>query len=318
MKRIYLFVAAILLTASLAQSQDTLTHFDIFSAGGVQTPPETNAFPNNWGFKYGHGSYGLTDFAEKYSVSEEKNIIGVMVLLGESFTGANSGDNAHIEVYAVADSGAPAANPLVRKNVPMTSLSLGLNAPTIVMLDEPYAIEDSFYVSFGFPEYDFITTNPNFTPPNDTLAVYSTGDRDNDPNPNIWYRNAVRYSADYWSNPQGVGIGEKMNFCISPIIAAIDTTSIDELTISSNIRVNHVYPNPVDDHVNIQMSVEKNTQARIALFDMGGRSLGSRDYNLNPGEHLLRLDIADDVTTQQIIALIQTNEGMVSLMLQKK
>jgi len=318
MKKVYLFMAFLMLSLPFVQAQDTLKHYDIFGAGGVQTPLETNAFPNNWGFKYGHGSYGLTDFAEKYSVSEEKDIVGIMVLLGEFYSGANSSDKAHVEVYAVADSGAPAPTPLVRKEVPMTSLTLGLNDPTIVMLDDPYTIKDSFYVSFGFPKYDFITTNPNFTPSNDTLAVYSSTDRSADPNPNIWYRNAVRYSSDYWSNPQGVGIGEKMNFCISPIITAVDTTSIDELTISSNIRVNHVFPNPVADHVNIQMTVEKNTQARISLFDMSGRSMGTRDYDLTPGDHQLRLDIDETVSTQQVIALVQTNEGMISLLLQKR
>lgn len=316
MKKIYLFATALILTASLAKAQDTLKHFDVFS--GIQTPLETNAFPNNWGFKYGHGSYGITDFAEKYSVSEEKSIIGVMVLLGEFYTGANSDDNAHVEVYAVTDSGAPAPNPLVTKNVPMKSLEFGQNNPTIVVLDDPYNIKDSFFVSFGFPKYDFITTNPNFTPSKDTLAVYSTENRNNDPDPSVWYRNAVRYSADYWSNVAGIGIGDEINFCISPIITAKDTTSIHELTLSSNIKVNHVYPNPVEDHVNIQMTVENSTHARIALFDMGGRSLGQKSYDLNPGEHQLRLDVPENVSTQQIIALVQTDEGMISLMLQKK
>ena len=320
MKKIYLLFGLIGISISSVLAQDTLKHYDVFSSGGVNTPFETNVFPDPWGFTYGHGALGINEMAEKFYLPTEKNVVGVVVLLGEFFTGANSSDNATIGIYGLADNGGPKNSSLMSQNVAMTSLNLGINNPTIVTLNTPYTIKDSFFVSFGYPKYEFNRSSPNFVNPNDTLALYVTQNRSEDPDSNIWYRNAVRYGGDQWENPQSIVLGDRINFCIAPIIAPKggDTSSINELTISSDIKVNHVYPNPVNDHVNIAMTVDKNTQARISIFDMAGRSLSTANYDLTPGEHQLRLDIDANTQAQQLVALIQTDQGMVSLLLHKQ
>lgn len=317
MKKIYTLLAAMAVLLPLGSTaQDTLRRWDLVGAEGVQAP---GAF--GWGYQYGHGANGIKEIAEKYYFKETHYILGVMVLFDDiAGGGASSDDEAFAGIYDVSGRGAPKATANTTATIKMKDLSIGQFDPTFITFSERVEVKDTIYVSIGYPEYEFVQSNPNFTPPNDTLGVYSTFTRALDDDPDVYWKNAVRYKADNWENPAYL-FNDKVNFCIAPIVtteAPKDTTSIRDIDIISGLKVNKIYPNPVIDQVNVSMNLESNGFVNIAFHDLSGRRLGLNQFDLAAGEHNLVLDVENTEKADQMFMTITTERGAFSVMLQTK
>lgn len=325
MKKIYtlLMAAALLMPFGLIAQNDTLVRYDESS---IQAPPHVGTVGgDSWGYKYGHGGNGIKEVAEKYYIKEKHYVVGVMVLLDDFYFGVHSDDDAFSGVYDVQAKsgdkfvGAPVATARAKATMPMKDLKDGQN-PTFFTFTDKVEVKDSFYVSFGFPGYDFVPSRPGFVAPEDTVAVMMTYTRDMDNDPNIYWKNAARYSQDNWENPFFIG-SDKVNFCISPIITTevpSDTTSIGDISMISGLVVNKVYPNPVADHVNVGLNLESNSKVQIAFYDLGGRSLGTNNFDLSAGTHDLSLNLNHSVDANHVFMAISTENGSFSIMLNTK
>ncbi len=309
----FLFVAGFSL---LSTAQDTLKRWDLFGEG-VQAIPETQTQPNPWGYRYGHGANGVYEFAEKYAVSEEQYLVGVVVLLDDFMGGANTTDECWAAVYSPDATGAIKANSDVKVTKPINELSLGMATPTIFKFPNGTKVNDSFFVSFGFPKYDFNVSSPNYTPTEDTLGIYVTYSRDGDNDPDVFWKNAIRYNGDNWE-PTAFIKGDYVNFCIAPIITTQDPSGVLEYDLSSSIKISSVYPNPVIEKVNFEIESKNNDKAIISLYDLNGKTISNQTVSLVQGNQTLSLSVPTNTPSGQLIALVQTTQGMVSFMLVKE
>ena len=329
MFKFYTFCAMLILFVGMGvNAQDTLKHYDIFGSEGVYAIYESQVqpFTNNWGYRYGHGARGVNEMAEKYSVSQEENVLGILVLF-DGFSGANTDATAWVAVYdQVAASaerpGAPEEEPMYKKNVAISDFNVGLTSPTIVMFDEEVKVSDSFYVAWGVPTYPFNKSSPNFTPSNDTVGMYTTYTRSEDPDSNVYWKNAIRFSGGAWENTEFI-VYDRLNFCISPIIGAFqdttsDTMSIAEHSLNRHVQVKSLYPNPVQNELTIQLSATKPMIAGFSIFTTDGRLVSRRQLRIESGEQQIRIDDLQALEAGNYVAVIATREGMLSYMLRKQ
>lgn len=318
MKNLYsiILLAVVCLPSSL-WAQDTLRHYDLFDEG-VQSPLETQAQPNPWGYRYGHGAFGLHEFAEKYTVSESMYVKGVLILIDDIFFGVNSSDSAQVSIYGQASNGKPQSSSMYSTNYAMSDLNSGMATPTIVMFSSDVEVSDSFFAAFGFPTYDFNTSSPNYTPTDDTVGIYVTYSRANSPHPNVYWSNAVRYPSGNWENTEFI-LGDRLNFCIAPIVSTEGSgTGLAEFAYgNSGLKVKSVFPNPVVDHTTIKLYSARTQRASISVFNLEGKQLVNESKMLIAGDQQIQLELSH-LESGQYIALIRTEEGMNSVNLLKQ
>ena len=306
----------------LVQGQDTLKRYNIFT-GNVQSPLETES-SDPYGYRYGHGAKGIYEMAEKYYVAEEHNILGVMVLLDDVSGIAKTTDECWAGVYSSAPTGGPNDDPLFSSKMAIDQLNLGLTSPTIFTFDDEQ-VKDSFYVSFGFPSYKFNRSSPDYVAPEDALGIYATDSRDGDSDPDAGYKNAVRFSAsNSWESTEFI-LGYKVNFCITPIVQIPEqdttedsTSSIARYQVNSNLALNHIYPNPVVDHVNLGFTSEASQRAELSLYNLSGQIIKSESLQLVAGEQNVVVNLDANLPSGSIIALVRTETGNFSFVLNKQ
>ncbi|MGB1218064.1 MAG: T9SS type A sorting domain-containing protein, partial [Saprospiraceae bacterium] len=100
------------------------------------------------------------------------------------------------------------------------------------------------------------------------------------------------------------------NDCISsrtPVTVTYDSgVNTVDLEKSTNIRM---FPNPTDSQVSFEMDFEGNTDVRISLMDITGRTMMSQDFGIVSGQEIRSLDVSDlpmGIYTVRITADIQT------------
>lgn len=312
-----LLTATLFITAFAASTnaQDTLKRWDLFGEG-VQAIAETQTQPNPWGYRYGHGANGVYEFAEKYAVSEENYLLGVVVLLDDFLGGANTTDECWAAVYGQDENGKINNNEDEKVTKPINELSLGMGTPTIFEFPAGTTVNDSFFVSFGFPKYDYNVSSPNYTPTEDTLGIYCTYTRDGDDDPDVFWKNAIRYTDGNWEPTEFIK-GDRVNFCIAPIISTEDPSSID-YNFNNGLNISSVYPNPVIDRVNFDFTAQNDESIEVSLYTLNGQLITNKTSQVNAGEQTLSIDVPAEVPAGQFLALVKTTEGMVSFMMVKE
>ncbi|MGB0429580.1 MAG: T9SS type A sorting domain-containing protein [Bacteroidia bacterium] len=313
-----LLTATLLIIAFVfnTKAQDTLKRWDLFGEG-VQALPETQTQPNPWGYRYGHGANGVYEFAEKYAVSEEQYLLGVVVLLDDFMGGANTTDECWAALYSPTETGAVKGNSDQKVTMPINELSLGMATPAIFMFPNGTTVKDSFFVSFGFPKYDFNVSSPNYTPTEDTLGIYVTYSRAGDNDADVFWKNAIRYNGGNWEPTEFIK-GDRVNFCIAPIVSTEDPSSITKYNFGGAISISSVYPNPVIETINFDIESEKAENANISIYDLNGKVISSQQYDLQTGKQTVSIDLPTSVPSGQFLALVKTTTGMVSFMLVKE
>ena len=319
MKKLY----ATLLTAlciSVTYAQDTLKHYNLEDL--VESPLEQNAFPTPWGYSYGHGAKGHYEFAEKYYVSKEMQVLGVVVYLDDIYGGATSDQEDWVALYKKNGTDPdPADEPFAKATVVAKDLEFGLYNPTIVMFSNEVLVKDSFFAAFGFPKYPFNTSSPGFKYPQDSIGLLITGDRTYDSDPNISFRNAIRFNGGFWADPTGIEKGDDpRNFLISPIVSEPDTTTgMEEHTLLTNkaITVKSVYPNPVANSATFSLELTQTSHVRVSLMDMSGKNIKTFNYGeVQSGERTVLMDMSS-IETGQYIYVIQSDHGVIASVLNK-
>lgn len=84
---------------------------------------------------------------------------------------------------------------------------------------------------------------------------------------------------------------------------AVAAKSFSMDTQVENVEQLSVFPNPVIDHLNIQLTSSEGGFARINLSDLTGRALGSFDYPIIEGQNILEIDITPYAVSKGIFIL---------------
>ncbi len=114
----------------------------------------------------------------------------------------------------------------------------------------------------------------------------------------------------------------------TPIIVTIDAsnqnTSNNDFVVKNNtvvpktVSINNsqrelqikTYPNPVEDQLNIALSVENNTQANIEIYNLAGQLLQSNNYDLQAGSQTIQLNISDLPQGSYLLHITTLNNGV--------
>lgn len=95
-----------------------------------------------------------------------------------------------------------------------------------------------------------------------------------------------------------------------------NTTGLSELATLANINV---FPNPVIDKLNVQISLEKPAGVHLSIFDLTGRVVSERVFpEVFSGENLLTMDLPAELTSGVYQLLVITPEGKSATKIIKK
>jgi PKD repeat protein len=82
------------------------------------------------------------------------------------------------------------------------------------------------------------------------------------------------------------------------------TVSIDNSQKELQMKT---YPNPVENQLNIALSLESNTQISVEIYNLAGQNLLSNNYNLQAGSQTLRINLSDLAKGSYILRITNTN-----------
>ena len=117
-------------------------------------------------------------------------------------------------------------------------------------------------------------------------------------------------------NPDSAGIGIHIisynytdgNGCVSSAKLIIRIDACVGMSEISGIKVENLYPNPVADHLNLQLSSIQSSDALIELNDITGRKVNDQPVVLQAGNNLFSMDISKLENGIYVLHLI-TKEG---------
>ncbi len=89
------------------------------------------------------------------------------------------------------------------------------------------------------------------------------------------------------------------NNTVVPKVVSIDNSQ-KELQMKT-------YPNPVENQLNIALSLENNTQISVEIYNLAGQNLLSNNYNLQAGSQTLRINLSDLAKGSYILRITNTN-----------
>ncbi|MCB0736628.1 MAG: T9SS type A sorting domain-containing protein [Bacteroidetes bacterium] len=322
MRKLYILCLLFAISSTI-YAQDTLKHYDLWEQ--TESPLDQATFPSPWGYSYGYGAPGHYEFAEKYYLAEEKEVLGIVVYFDDIMGSVSSDLEDWVAIYSKdGNKPKPAGTPTAKQTVVAKNLTLGLSNPSIVLFENRPTVKDTFFAAFGMPQYEQNQSSPKWVDLDDELGIMLTTNRNEDPDSNVFFRNAVRYpnpnGPGIWRDPTGIAKGDKKrNFLISPIVNNLQI-GVEETTLLQNeaITVKSVYPNPVieDATLNIELSQESNVVVNV--LNMSGQQLSSKDFgSLSTGNHNLTFETSD-LEAGQYIYLVKTDYGMIASVLQKQ
>jgi len=218
-----------------------------------------------WGSYLGHNTYGDEGFAERYDVTGQVEVVGVVVHLGGH--SANTTRNANFRIYPVSGSGLP-GSPIQTVSVPISQLNL-TGEPHIVMFSSSIAVSNSFFVGMEFNDYSHHGTG------GDTVYLLAGphGSRDGADLAQAG-RNAVRWHSHgptanwkdfYTENFSPIAT----HLALFPIV----NTAALSLTQQANQTGTFLYPNPATPGSTIHITGPTEDVSALRMLDINGRTV---------------------------------------------
>lgn len=288
-----LFISILVLHA-----QDTIRHYD----PDVQVPVAGTYSPGD-GYYTGHNTYGDEEFAEKYSVTGTVEILGLVAI--HTGVEGTSGMSASYNVYNVAASGLPGTL-LTSKTVPNVDIPVDGN-PFIVVFDSSFAYSDDFFVSFSLGDY----THNN--PGTKQIAITHSPDGVRPASDfNVFGRNAIR-----WHSHSGVNwkdyrtenfqsLEPAVYFSLFPIVEMPIASAVGRVGAGG---ISAVYPNPSFGSFVVPVHSSSVGQAKVQLFDMGGKLVLEQHTQLSAGENKIPFT-ANTIEPGNYIVLVALPDGV--------
>jgi hypothetical protein len=275
-----LFILIFLVISLSGFGQDTLRH--------ISPEEELIAYISNFGgylcgYITGQNCYGTENYAEKYQIKGNAEVLGVI----SYHTGYMSRPNRQVsfDVWSVGPDHLP-KDSLGGRFLSYRNLIVYGN-PVVTLFYQPVPVADSFFIACNFLEYVHDAKDDGgYT---DTLALLTSleGSRPDSDLINIG-RNAVRLHDFGWADLYQLW-GYKLHLALFPIIRYTDLSGT--IDYKNAVSALSVYPNPIVDEAlvsfsvgiesNIRISVSSLDQKELMAVDLGRKSPGMYHENLN-------------------------------------
>lgn len=265
--------------------------------------------PNTWGYITGHNYRGTEEYAEKYEIAGEGQLLGVVVhLTGVMQHGSHI---AEVNAYSVGTNRLPDVR-IASKQIYYRDLDLS-GEPMQVLFNNPVAISDSFFIAFNVSDY----SHGGFD--GDTVAVMTglEGSR-SEADLSAFGRNAVRrhnhvkldWGDLYTQNFTPVAT----HLALYPIVEMTTSTAVDEpALVASHAALHPAYPNPAHGDVRIAYTLSQTVDVRIELYDMLGRRVQTANMGARAtGRHEYSLPVSDLAPGTYVYALIAGDARLMS------
>ncbi len=274
------------------------------------------------GYLFGTGTFGLTNFAERYSPTSGNNDRMQVLGIRAAFLG-NAGSPSVLSAdFNVWSEGAPdtvAAHTInsgmpdaVLKTMSVPFSGIGFDMWKNYWFPTPTAwLTDRFFVGIKLSPYTYATIGQ------DTLSMLLTDNR-------ISASYAMVGADSIINNESVLGLGTNWldlandvnitaNFYLFPIVNAerdsLHIVSVPGGLKSKNFTFAGNYPNPAVNYTNVVFEVANTTNVTITVTDMAGRTIKTvKNENLAAGKHSVRLETSD-LAAGEYVYMVNTTEG---------
>jgi hypothetical protein len=265
--------------------------------------------PNTWGYWTGHNSYGDEEWAEKYYINGQAQVLGLGFVAIGNYQNATNKVRLHVKQVN--------ANRLPGQTLGFVDLrydQLQLNQNLqFISFTNPILVSDSFFVSFDLGDI----SHGGFE--GDTIAMMmgEDGSRIMSDAANFG-RNAIKWHSHVTANWKDFATQNftpiMTHFALFPIVSQVPLNLIE----SAQQKIfGNIYPNPVQDEFYIPFQLSEFNSFETYLYDFSGNlvqqnqhkniaSIGAVNLNvahLKSGIYYLKIRSDHHVSIQKLFKL---------------
>jgi len=165
----------------------------------------------------------------------------------------------------------------------------GTSAATLVLVNASPSADASFTQNFGSYDVQFLNNSTNAT---SYLWNFGDGTTSTSANPNHTYATGGDYT---------VTLTASNGSCTDVFTINLTSVDVTEAVAFDNLAV---YPNPVEDLLNIQFNATNNEMMNVMVYDITGNVVFATRENVNAGTTQMQIDLS---TFQAGIYLVSLN-----------
>jgi hypothetical protein len=216
-----------------------------------------------WGSYSGHNSDLLTGFAEHYSLSGNKKMLGIFLDVANNYTASDS-SGFMVKVWNSLDNTA-----LYEKQVLFADLVA--NTGNFIEFDKPLEVAGDFYTGYEL----------NYLSPQDTFATYMAATRPAGSVNTAWVNDGIHWQllSAYTNNEIN------SSFAIFPVVF----DSIPGGTITELSETVSAYPNPAKNNIRLVFRDVSSESVHISMYNMQGGTIINKEYG--PFQHIIPLEL---------------------------
>lgn len=299
MKKFYAsLLVLVLIGTTYAQNTTTLMHIDPEDAIEMHNYwGQTSQGISLWGYYLGHNAWGDEAFGEKYEVTGEQQVVGVIAHLGGT---SESNNQAAYKAYAVGSNGLPAST-LATKNFVMGDVPSDAVTPHMVMFDNPVAVNNAFFVVLDLGDYSHSSLQ------GDTLCLMSGAQGSRPASDDTFGRNVIRWhghGVEGWKDFFTQNFTPlSIYFAIYPVLDGVVSTS--EIFVDRAAPT--LFPMPANDVLNVAMNLLEPEFMQVMIFGIEGKLISTEQFALAGGENRLQLPVAELAPGAYVIAFESPN-----------
>ncbi len=216
-----------------------------------------------WGSWSGHNSAEYTEFAERFSLSGEKKLPGLLMTVAHNHVASES---ARLMLSIRRDQGIP-GELLYEKQVWLSDLAAGHTL--FIPFDSVVSVADSFFAAYEL----------FYEVPQDTFALAMAADRSSGQAGTAWVYNGA------WAALADASAGQVISsLALMPVVYG-ELPPEPPPPFPEDIRI---YPNPSREECRIEFNELSPASVTISIYDLQGNLVKSADYGKY--QKLIRID----------------------------
>jgi lysyl endopeptidase len=235
-----------------------------------------------WGSYSGHNSEHLTGFAERFTLSDNKKIPGLLLHTAKNYV---AGLSSKINIKIWNGTTIPHET-LFEKSIPLADLSG--DALNFIEFDSVVSVGESFFAGYEL----------EYAAPQDTFSTYMAENRLTDP-----YNTAYVYDGYNWQSlVDYTGGAINSSFAIMPLVFDSIPVIPDNPKFNDNVIV---YPNPAGSQIWLKFREMSVYPVQVTLYNMQGQMVLESNYG--PYQHIIPLDVFNNGSGLYILRVKEGN-----------
>jgi len=292
-----------------AQTTDTLRNLPVSSplVDWMMNGTAQGGVPE-WGAYLGHNIYGDEAFGEKYNLSGNAQVAGIVAHHKGNASGSNN--EAWYRIHQVASNGLPGLV-LGGKKVRLSDINRTGDA-FVVMFDKPVNVSGDFFVIWDLMDYS------HGTQAGDTLRLLAGQEGSRPASDHATFgRNVVRWHShgpqQAWKDFFTQNFSAySIYFGIYPIVLN-SPSSQQDISAEQNLLY---YPQPCNSDLILSFAALESGNYTLEFIGLDGKLVQQRNIWLNQGENQIQLDLTN-VPTGNFIAILRKGKFQSARLLMK-